>query len=265
MHRARRRFGQNFLHDRMIIQQMIMAISPRAGESFLEIGPGQGALTRPLLDHGVQLTAIEIDRDLAAGLRRHPAAQAGQLQVIEDDALTFPLAPLIDQANQALRIIGNLPYNLSTPLLFHLTAPTAGIRDLHVLLQREVVDRMAAAPGSKTYGRLSVMMQARCQVEPLFDVHPGAFSPPPRVTSRFVRLVPHRERPLGDVDDDCLGQVVARAFAQRRKTLRNALNGLLDAGAIEAADIDPATRAEQVDLAGYGRLARILERQEFPD
>lgn len=244
---------------------MIVAISPRAGEFFLEIGPGQGALTRPLLDHGVQLTAIEIDRDLATGLRRYPAAQAGQLQVIEDDALTLPLAPLIDAAGGALRIVGNLPYNLSTPLLFHLTTPRAGIRDLHLLLQREVVDRMAAAPGSKTYGRLSVMLQARCQVEPLFDVPPGAFAPPPQVTSRFVRLLPHRERPLGDVDDDCLSRVVARAFGQRRKTLRNALRGLLDAAAIEAADIDPATRAEQVDLAGYGRLARILEHHDSAD
>lgn len=265
MHRARRRFGQNFLHDRGIIQQMIVAISPRAGEPFLEIGPGQGALTLPLLAHGADLTAIEIDRDLAAGLRRHPAATSGALRVVEHDALSLPLAPLIDGAGEALRIVGNLPYNLSTPLLFHLTTPRTGIRDLHVLLQREVVDRMAAPPGSKTYGRLSVMLQARCRVEPLFDVAPGAFAPPPQVTSRFVRLIPHRERPLGDVDDDCLSRVVAGAFAQRRKTLRNALGGLLDAAAIEAADIDPASRAEQVDLAGYGRLARVLAQQATAD
>ena len=265
MHRARRRFGQNFLHDRRIIQQMIVAISPRAEEPFLEIGPGQGALTLPLLDHGVRLTAVEIDRDLAAGLHQHPAASTGQLQIIEDDALTLPLAPRIEAAGQRLRIVGNLPYNLSTPLLFHLTAPPAGIHDLHILLQREVVDRMAAAPGSKTYGRLSVMLQARCRVEPLFDVPPGAFTPPPKITSRFVRLVPHRERPLGDVDDECLSRVVARAFAQRRKTLRNALGGLLDSADINAAGIDPGTRAEQVDLAGYGRLARRLADRDPTD
>ena len=261
MHRARRRFGQNFLHDRRIIQQMIMAIAPRAEDAFLEVGPGPGALTRPLLDRASRLTAIEVDRDLAATLRRSQAAQSGQLRIIEADALSEPLEPLIESADRFLRIVGNLPYNLSTPLLFHLTAPTRGISDLHLLLQREVVDRMAAGPGSRIYGRLSVMIQARCVIEPLFEVPPGAFSPPPRVTSRFVRLVPHSHPPLGETDTECLARVVAAAFAQRRKTLRNALGGLLDAAAIRDADIDPACRAEQIDLAGYGRLADTLHRQ----
>ncbi|RZU97831.1 16S rRNA (adenine(1518)-N(6)/adenine(1519)-N(6))-dimethyltransferase RsmA [Spiribacter vilamensis] len=261
MHRARRRFGQNFLHDRQIIQQMVMAIAPRAGEAFLEVGPGPGALTRPLLDHVGSLAAIEVDRDLAARLRQWDAAGSGRLRVIEADALSEPVEPLIEAAGQPLRIVGNLPYNLSTPLLFHLTAPTHGIGDLHLLLQREVVDRMAAGPGSRIYGRLSVMIQARCAIEPLFEVLPGAFSPPPKVTSRFVRLTPHAFPPLGETDNECLARVVAAAFAQRRKTLRNALGGLLDATAIRDADVDPTTRAEQVDLAGYGRLADTLHRQ----
>ena len=259
MHRARRRFGQNFLHDPAIIEQMVAAIAPRASERFLEIGPGAGALTRPLLERGARVTAIEVDRDLAARLKRWDASDSGALQIIEADALTHPVEPLIEAAGQALRVIGNLPYNLSTPLLFHLTAPTTGIHDLHLLLQREVVDRMAAEPGSRIYGRLSVMIQARCRIEPLFEVPPGAFSPPPQVTSRFVRLIPHAVPPLGDTDTECLSRVVAAAFAQRRKTLRNALRGLIDDAGMAAADIDPGSRAERIDLAGYGRLARVLE------
>jgi len=259
MHRARRRFGQNFLHDPAIIEQMVTAIAPRASERFLEIGPGSGALTRPLLERGARVTAIEVDRDLAARLKRWDASDSGALQIIEADALTHPVEPLIEAAGQALRVIGNLPYNLSTPLLFHLTAPTTGIHDLHLLLQREVVDRMAAEPGSRIYGRLSVMIQARCRIEPLFEVPPGAFSPPPQVTSRFVRLIPHAVPPLGDTDTECLSRVVAAAFAQRRKTLRNALRGLIDDAGMAAADIDPGSRAERIDLAGYGRLARVLE------
>ena len=259
MHRARRRFGQNFLHDPAIIEQMVAAIAPRASERFLEIGPGSGALTRPLLERGARVTAIEVDRDLAARLKRWDASDSGALQIIEADALTHPVEPLIEAAGQALRVIGNLPYNLSTPLLFHLTAPTTGIHDLHLLLQREVVDRMAAGPGSRIYGRLSVMIQARCRIEPLFEVPPGAFSPPPQVTSRFVRLIPHVVPPLGDTDTECLSRVVTAAFAQRRKTLRNALRGLIDDAGMAAADIDPGSRAERIDLAGYGRLARVLE------
>ncbi len=257
MHRARRRFGQNFLHDPGVIAQMIMAIAPQAGESFLEIGPGQGALTGPLLAAGVHLTALEIDRDLAAALRAQYASFTDQLTLIEGDALEQPLERFLP-ANGRLRIVGNLPYNLSTPLLFHLTAPEPRLHDLHLLLQREVVVRMAAAPGSRDYGRLSVMIQARCAVDPCFDVPAGAFTPAPRVTSRFVRLRPHAEPPLPDVDDAALARVVSAAFGQRRKTLRNALTGLLTPDAIIAADIDPGTRAEQVDLAGFGRLARQL-------
>ncbi len=257
MHKARRRFGQNFLHDSGVIAQMIAAIAPQTEESFLEIGPGQGALTKPLLASGVQLTALEIDRDLAARLGEQYRG-AANFRLIEGDALTQPLAPLLPN-NGKLRIVGNLPYNLSTPLLFHLTAPEPRLHDLHLLLQREVVVRMAAGPGTRDYGRLSVMIQARCVVDPLFDVPPGAFTPAPSVTSRFVRLRPHASAPLPDIDDASLARVVSAAFGQRRKTLRNALSGLLNTDAIIAADIDPAARAEQIDLAGFGRLARQLQ------
>ncbi len=245
------------MHDRGIIAQMIAAIGPQTDESFLEIGPGQGALTKPLLASGVQLTALEIDRDLAKRLRDRYQNNEN-FRLIEGDALTQPLTPLLP-AHGKLRVVGNLPYNLSTPLLFHLTAPEPRLQDLHLLLQREVVVRIAAEPGNRDYGRLSVMIQARCQVDPLFDVPPGAFTPAPSVTSRFVRLRPHATSPLPEVDDGSLARVVAAAFGQRRKTLRNALNGLLSVEAIIAADIDPATRAEQIDLAGFGRLARQLQ------
>ena len=258
MHRARKRFGQNFLHDRQVIEQMISVIRPEPGQRFLEIGPGQGALTRPLLDAGVNLTAIEVDRDLAAQLRRWPENRTGALTVVEGDALADPVARLCgDEVPE--RVVGNLPYNLSTPLLFHLTGSLTRVDDLHLLLQREVVERMAAVPGSRVYGRLSVMLQYRCQVESLFDVPPSAFRPAPQVTSRFVRLLPHREPPMPRVDSGCLAEVVAAAFGQRRKTLRNALGGLLTADAIANAGVDPGTRAEQVDLSGYGRLASQLE------
>ena len=260
MHQARKRFGQNFLHDRQVIEQMISVIRPEPGQGFLEIGPGQGALTRPLLANGVNLTAIEVDRDLAAQLQRWPQHRTGALTVVEGDALAEPIAQLCG-GKVPERVVGNLPYNLSTPLLFHLTETLTGVDDVHLLLQREVVERMAALPGSRVYGRLSVMLQYRCQVESLFDVPPSAFRPAPQVTSRFVRLLPHRESPIPGVDPVCLAEVVAAAFGQRRKTLRNALGGLLTADTIADAGVDPGTRAEQVDLSGYGRLASQLEAQ----
>jgi len=252
----RRRFSQNFLHDAAVIQRMLMTLAAGTDETFLEIGPGRGALTEPLLKAGAALKVIEIDRDLAAALSaRH--GHNSQLEVIVGDALRYPLAQARPESGR-LRVIGNLPYNLSTPLLFHLTDHLDGIEDLHLLLQREVVTRMAANPGSRDYGRLSVMLQYRCQVEALFDVPPGAFYPAPQVTSSFVRLRPHPTPPTEPIDEQCLSLVVARAFSQRRKTLRNALRGLLERADIQAADIDPAIRPEQIDLAGYARLARQL-------
>lgn len=255
-HHPRRRFGQNFLCDLGVIDQMVAAIQPQAGQSFLEIGPGQGALTRPLLDAGVQLHAIEIDRDLAGHLATWPHAQSQQLRITTDDALKHPIANLTElDPDSPLRIVGNLPYNLSTPLLFHLTDQLTSVADLHLLLQREVVERMAAQPGSGTYGRLSVMLQYRCQVIPVLAVPPEAFRPAPQVHSAFVRLLPLKDPPLPNVESQALAEVVKHAFGQRRKTLRNALSNLLTAADIMASGIDPATRAEQVDLLGFGQLA----------
>lgn len=256
-HRARRRFGQNFLHDPGVIRRMVAAIAPAAGEPLLEIGPGQGALTLPLLERLGHLTAIELDRDLTAALHAAAAARGGELTLHEGDALAFPVADLAPAAG-GLRIVGNLPYNVSTPLLFHLTAAPGVVRDLHLLLQREVVTRMAAAPGGRDYGRLSVMLQYRCRVEPLFDVSPGAFRPAPKVTSTFVRLLPHRVAPVEVPDEAALARVVAAAFSTRRKTLRNSLAGLLAPTAIEAAGIDPGARAERLGLAEFAALARAL-------
>lgn len=255
-HRARRRFGQNFLSDPSIIQQMAMVIQPQPGQPFLEIGPGEGALTRPLLDAGVKLSAIEIDRDLAARLKTWPEAATGQLVVTTDDALQHPIATLTDlDAAHPLRIVGNLPYNLSTPLLFHLTESLDNVADLHLLLQKEVVDRMAAEPGSGIYGRLSVMLQYRCQVRPVLSVPPEAFRPAPQVHSTFVQLLPLKAPPLAGVPPDALAEVVKHAFGQRRKTLRNALTGILTAEQISASGIDPSIRAEQIDPVGFGQLA----------
>ncbi|MDR9414526.1 MAG: 16S rRNA (adenine(1518)-N(6)/adenine(1519)-N(6))-dimethyltransferase RsmA [Spiribacter sp.] len=264
MHRPRRRFGQNFLTDAGILERMADTISPAPGEAVLEIGPGRGALTAPLLDRGAQVTAIEIDRDLAATLQQWPATQDGRLTVIEDDALAQPVANFRPAGAGPLRIVGNLPYNLSTPLLFHLTDDRDSVSDLHLLLQREVVERMAAEPGSRVYGRLSVMLQYRCQVDPLFDLPPTCFTPAPRVTSAFVRLRPHPTPPIPPVNERCLADIVAQAFGQRRKTLRNALASLLDAAAIEAAGVNPGDRAERIDLAGFGRLARVLAQSQTP-
>lgn len=260
-HQPRRRFGQNFLCDPHIIHQMVTAIRPKAEERFLEIGPGEGALTRPLLDAGVQLRAVEIDRDLAARLNAWPEAATRQFTLTTDDALKHPLATLSPpDPHHPLRIVGNLPYNLSTPLLFHLTQALDDVSDLHLLLQREVVDRMAAAPGSGIYGRLSVMLQYRCEVNPVLSVPPNAFRPAPQVHSTFVRLRPLTEPPLPGVNPEALSEVVKHAFGQRRKTLRNALNGILSAQEITESDIDPSIRAEQVDLPGFGRLAITRER-----
>ncbi|PWG65251.1 16S rRNA (adenine(1518)-N(6)/adenine(1519)-N(6))-dimethyltransferase RsmA [Spiribacter halobius] len=256
-HRPRRRFGQNFLHDPGVLRRMVAAINPTPGDAFLEIGPGQGALTLPLLERAGALTAIELDRDLIEHLRT-AAADRGALTLHAGDALGYPVAELAPADGRRLRIVGNLPYNLSTPLLFHLTASPLLVTDLHLLLQREVVTRMAAGPGGRDYGRLSVMLQYRCRVIPLFDIGPGAFRPPPRVTSTFVRLVPHSEPPVVVPDEAALGRVVAAAFAARRKTLRNSLGALLPAERIAAAGIDPGTRAERLSLEDFAALARAL-------
>lgn len=252
-HRPRKRFGQHFLHDPAVIERIVAAIRPARGERLVEIGPGEGALTLPLLAHGAQLTVIELDRDLARALAARPEAGT-TLEVIEADALKVTLADLA-APGERLRLAGNLPYNVSTPLLFHLLAQAACIRDMHFMLQREVVERMAAGPGSKSYGRLSVMLAATCRVEALFDIGPGAFRPPPRVWSSIVRLEPWLEPPFVVADPARFAEVVRRAFGQRRKTLRNALSGLVDEAGIRAAGCDPGARAETLPAAAFARLA----------
>lgn len=253
-HRPRRRFGQNFLHDPGVIARMIGAIAPQANDTMIEIGPGQAALTAPLRRRVERLQVIEIDRDLAAAL----GDQGGDgLVVHRGDALKTDFRAL-SSAPGRLRVVGNLPYNISTPLLFHLLDQIECLRDMHFLLQREVVTRMAAGPGGRDYGRLSVMIQRCCRVEALFDVAPGAFRPAPRVVSTFVRLVPHAVPPIRPHDPRAFAEVVALAFGGRRKTLRNALRSHLDAEAIRAAGVDPGARAEQLELEQFARLADRL-------
>lgn len=252
-HKARKRFGQNFLHDVHWIERIAKAVAPRLGDNIIEIGPGQAALTRELIAGAGHVRAVEIDRDLAAWLKEQFSPE--QLTLIEADALTLDWKALAEQTG-TLRIVGNLPYNISSPLLFALMRAADHVRDQHFMLQREVVDRMVAAPGSKTYGRLSVMLQWRYHMTKLFDVPPGAFNPPPKVVSSVVRMTPKDPAQVSAVDADLFSSVVANAFSQRRKTLRNALSVLMSAEDIEAADVNPQARAETLDLDAFVRLAR---------
>lgn len=253
-HRARKRFSQNFLHDTHYIARIVDSIAPRPGDRLVEIGPGLGALTEVLLARAGHMRCVEIDRDLAARLRERFTPD--RLQVIEGDALATDWAALAREAGGPLRIVGNLPYHISTPLLFVLLPVAAHVADQHFMLQREVIDRMVAPPGGKDYGRLSVTLQLRYAMTKLFDVPPGAFSPPPQVTSSVVRM---RPRPAGDLPDvpfDTIERVVGAAFNQRRKTLRNALATVMDEDAIRAAGVDPAARAETLPGAAFVALAR---------
>jgi len=246
---ARRRFGQNFLHDPRAIARIVDAIDPRRAQSIVEIGPGRAALTRELIARTGHVTAIEIDRDLAAWLRNAFAPE--QLTLIEADALSFDWQTL----GSGLRLVGNLPYNISSPLLFTLQGIADRVVDQHFMLQKEVVERMVAAPGSRTYGRLSAMLQFRYRLTKLFDVPRGAFTPAPQVTSSIVRMQPLPKERLPGVELDLYARVVAAAFGQRRKTLRNALAAVLPADAIAAAGIDPKARAETLDVAQFVALA----------
>ncbi|HAB02258.1 MAG TPA: 16S rRNA (adenine(1518)-N(6)/adenine(1519)-N(6))-dimethyltransferase [Pseudomonas sp.] len=259
-HRARKRFGQNFLHDAGIIDRILRAINAKAGEHLLEIGPGQGALTEGLLSSGAQLDVVELDKDLVPILQ-HKFAGRGNFRLHQGDALKFDFNQLEVPA-RSLKVVGNLPYNISTPLIFHLLSHAGLIRDMHFMLQKEVVERMAAGPGGGDWGRLSIMVQYHCRVEHLFNVGPGAFNPPPKVDSAIVRLVPHEVLPHPAKDARLLEQVVREAFNQRRKTLRNTLKGLLDSAAIEAAGVDGSLRPEQLDLAAFVRLADQLADQQ---
>ena len=253
MAHARKRFGQHFLVDASVIERIVAAIDPRPGQALVEIGPGRGALTRPLLERAGALTVIELDRDLAARLRNTPALAVVEADVLDVDVRTLPEA----SEGRKLRIVGNLPYNISTPILFHLLEASAVVEDQHFMLQKEVVARMAAAPGGKDYGRLTVMLQWRYEIEPLFDVAPAAFDPPPRVDSAVLRMAPLVSPAV--VDAVLLREIVTVAFSQRRKLLRHTLGRWLDQRA-GAPPFDVQRRAEEVPVAEYVALAAALEK-----
>jgi len=249
---ARKRFGQHFLHDRGVLDRIVTELGPQADEALLEIGPGRGALTEKLLGRTRTLDAVEIDRDLAALLRTRFGQFPG-FSLHENDALEFDLADLAVRRGRRLRVIGNLPYNISTPLLFHIAAAHQHIEDVHVMLQKEVIDRIVASPNTGEYGRLTVMLAPWFEARHLFDVGPGAFSPPPRVWSAVARLTVRRE-PAFPMPK-AYARTVSAAFSQRRKTLRNALRTLLDTDAIVAAGIDPSLRPEVLTPAQFAALA----------
>ncbi len=249
---AKKQLGQHFLADRHYIDRIVMAVNPKDGDRLVEIGPGQGAITLPLLRQHPRLTVIEFDRDLIAPLTA-AAAPLGELTIVQGDVLRVDFTALAD--GQPIRLVGNLPYNISSPILFHALEHAAVVRDMHFMLQKEVVDRMAAAPGSKVFGRLSVMLQAYCEVTSLFVVPPGAFRPPPKVDSAVVRLVPRDPATVGIHDHRRFADVVRAAFGQRRKTLRNALNTLVSAEQFQAAGVRPDARAEQLEVAEFIALA----------
>jgi 16S rRNA (adenine1518-N6/adenine1519-N6)-dimethyltransferase len=252
-HTPRRRFGQNFLADPHYLQRIIDAVHPQPGEALVEIGPGLGALTAGLIARAGHLHAVEIDRDLAARLRERFSAT--QLTLFEEDALRFDFIRLSATLSTPLRIVGNLPYNISSPLLFHLSTDTIFLRDLHVMLQKEVVARMTAAPSTPDYGRLSVMLQAKFAITRLFVVPPGAFVPAPKVDSAVARLVPLGERAPKMDDAPLFARLVSAAFAQRRKTLRNALTACCTPDDLRAAEIDPQARGENLAVEDFVRLA----------
>ena len=249
-HRPRKRFGQHFLADDAVIEAIVHAIAPRREDRMVEIGPGLGALTRPLARAVASLHVVEIDRDIVAALKLdYPS---GNVVIHQGDALEFDFASL----GESLRIVGNLPYNISTPLLFHLAGSSAAIRDLHVMLQQEVVERMVAAPSDSAYGRLSVMLQYRFEMERLLDVPSGAFRPPPKVQSAVVRMTPlARPSDRRARDEGRLATIVAAAFAQRRKTLRNALSGHFGADDFARLAIDPGLRAQDLAVDDFVRMA----------
>ena len=253
-HVARKRFGQHFLADGFIVDAIVDLIDPLPGQALVEIGPGTGALTWPLLQRCGALTVIELDRDLAARLRN----QGAGLTVIEADVLRVDIAALAQAAGRPLRLVGNLPYNISTPILFHLLDAAAWVQDQHFMLQKEVAQRMAAAPGGKDYGRLSVMLQWRYRIETVLDVPPQAFEPPPKVDSAIVRM---RPLPPATLQPELLGELVTVAFSQRRKLLRHTLGRWLDARG-HAGGFDLQRRAEEVPVAQYVALAQALATQK---
>ena len=253
-HFARKRFGQNFLHDDYIIESIVAAIQPKADQALVEIGPGLAALTVPVSKYVDHLTVVEIDRDLASRLIDNPLLN-NKLTVIEQDALTFDFNELNQQLGKPLRVFGNLPYNISTPLMFHLFEYANIITDMHFMLQKEVVTRLVAAPNSKDYGRLSVMAQYFCQIIPVLEVPPTSFKPAPKVDSAVVKLIPYKEKPYQVNDVKILSRVTTEAFNQRRKTIRNSLGNMFTAEQLVELNIDPNLRAENLTVQQYCQLA----------
>ncbi|MGR8933199.1 MAG: 16S rRNA (adenine(1518)-N(6)/adenine(1519)-N(6))-dimethyltransferase RsmA [Gammaproteobacteria bacterium] len=256
MHKARKRFGQNFLHDRHIIGMILGAVQAAPGQHLVEIGPGRGALTEPLLKQGAMLDVVELDRDLVEVLRKKFSAYPN-LILHSGDALRFDFARC-RRGDEKLRIIGNLPYNISTPLLFHLFEFAPDIEDMHFMLQKEVVARMCAVPGNKQYGKLSIMLQYHCLPEALFDVPPESFEPVPKVMSAVVKLTPHRSLPYPAVDYAHFNRLVTQAFSQRRKTLRNALKDVCSEQLLLAVEINPEWRPECIGVQQYVHLSNRL-------
>ena len=252
-HQPRKRFGQNFLRDESVIAEIARAVNPSEDDHVVEIGPGEGALTAALIGSGCQLDAVELDRDLKTPLLARFSIYP-KFMLHSADALTFDYGALSPD-KKPLRIVGNLPYNISTPLIFKLLGSASVITDMHFMLQREVVDRLAASPGNKDWGRLGVMAQFQCDIEKLFEVPPGAFFPAPKVQSAVVRLIPRNDNPWPDCDAEQLSTVVTRAFSQRRKTLLNNFKGLFEAPALKALGIDPGARAETLSLDQFVALA----------
>ncbi len=252
--RARKRFGQNFLHDQGIIDSIVEAISPETGQHLVEIGPGRGALTEPLLKRCSQLDVIELDRDLVPLLRQQ-FSDYEQLQIHEADALQYNYKQLVSN-HEPLRVIGNLPYNITTPLLFHLLSFSDAISDMCFMLQKEVVERICAQPGTKQYGRLSIMIQYQCHTDMLFIVPPEAFDPIPKVESAIIYLQPRKQLLGGNVDMAALSQIVTQAFSQRRKTIANTLKKLISIEIFHSAGIDPTLRPEMISVEAFVRLTQ---------
>lgn len=259
-HRARKRFGQNFLQDEMVIDAIVEAIAPQPGDPIVEIGPGLAALTRPVAARAGHLHVVELDRDLAARLEGS-AEFAGKLTVHRADALKYDFAALSAELGKPLRVFGNLPYNISTPLIFHLLSHLNCISDMHFMLQKEVVERMAAEPGSKAFGRLTVMIQQACKVIPVIEVPPQAFNPAPKVDSAVVRLEPYSKSPWPVIDRAMLNHVCHTAFHQRRKTMRNNMKELMSIEELEQLGIDPTVRPETLTVADIVNMANYLSER----
>jgi len=253
-HRARKRFGQNFLHDENIIQRIIHSVSPRPGDNIVEIGPGLGALTELLFETSNNINVVELDRDLVTRLQQRFGSNEN-FHIHSADALKFDFSSLA--TDKKIRVVGNLPYNISTPLLFHLMEQIDSVQDIHCMLQKEVVDRICAGPGENNYGRLSIMLQYHCQPQHLFNVPRDAFQPAPKVDSAILRLTPHTQPPITLNDEKLFAKLVAQAFSQRRKTLRNCIKTYLSAEQIESVGINPTARPETLSLEEFAKLSNI--------